>query len=332
MKETKKKKPFNLQIWTAIILGVICCIIVPIQVGIGISRQLSPLETILFSILQFIFSIGFAWISAKITSKADFIRSQKQFAIAAFRRIKEIDITVERVLNRVKLQMKTADANTHKELDVILEISRGIRQSIKSSIADWSDIIGEEIATIEKIEILTLEEEIITDKIKTKNISSNEENQNILKELEKKQDEVMKLIATLPPALQTETKKGRVKNASFEQAMNLLQKELKENNFIKLNGFWDKSFEKDIWEFKEGDKLTVKQGDVARRIGAMIAYDNDKKAIGVMTNDKFDFLSYSEYYDLLFSVVGKSSFQVEIISIRKESSIGDRHYFTTKII
>jgi len=330
----KEKKNINhLENWAALILAVLTVISILVQILISTSRQLSPLETSLFSVLQFIFSLGFAWVLAKISFRSEFVRSQKQFAIAAFRRIKEIDMTVERVLFRINSQMKIADANTLKELDVIFEIAKGIRQSIKSSIADWSDIIGEELATIEKIESLTFQEEIMSDKIKNEPLSNSEESKKILEILDQKQKEVTKLVETLPPSLQVETKKRR-KSSSYELVTKELQKQVDENEFITVDGFWTEGFQKDIKDFKIGDKLVVQQGDVEDRIGSMIAYDENGNSIGVILNGSENSRNYADFFDILSSFIRKSKFQIELLNIEAEPFKGneERHYFTAKIL
>jgi len=335
MEKTKKDKSNYFEYFIVIILAVLVTAIIIIQISISNNRQLNPLETSLFSILQFIFSLGFAWVLAKISFKSQFIKSQKQFAIAAFRRIKEIDMTIERVLNRISSQMKTTDPNTYKELDVIFEIAKGTRQSIKSSIADWSDIIGEELATIEKIELLSNIEETIYDRISNDFLPNTEENQKLLEKLEQKQKEVIKLIETLPPSLQTQTKKENNKLTSLETMNTKFQKEIDKNNYLCLDGFWDETFQKDILHFKVGDILTVHQGDAGSRIGAMIAYDKEGNSVGVITNSSLGLLDYDTFFDRLISFLHKSVFDVEILEIRKtplKTKKEERHYFIVKIL
>lgn len=324
------KEKLKIEDCIAIILAILIVALIITQIVISCYRPLNALETSLFSILQFVFSLGFAWILAKISFRAEFVRSQKQFAIAAFRRIKEIDITIERVLNRIKFQMKNADPNTYKELDVILEIAKGTRQSIKSSIADWSDIIGEELATIDKIESLTDEEDAINDKIQDDSISNTHQSNKIYEKLEKKQKEVEKLLETLPPSLQVATKKQFNKVDKFE-IQKELKKELKENTYLLLEGFWDNTFQKDIFDFNVGDKLTARYGDAANRIGAMIVYDKHENSIGVLTNSKSG-LHYHDFFELLTRVIRKSIFEVEITEIMAEENNSGRHYFTVKFL
>jgi hypothetical protein len=50
--------------------------------------------------------------------------------------------------------MGKVENGTDHELDVITEIGIGIRESIRSSISDWADIIGDEIETVEKIQMI----------------------------------------------------------------------------------------------------------------------------------------------------------------------------------
>ncbi|MEW6467731.1 MAG: hypothetical protein AB1458_02340 [Bacteroidota bacterium] len=337
MKEKNTKS--NIEGVTAFILAALTIITMALQIIISSYRLLSPLETSLFSVLQFLFSLGFAWVLARISFRSEFTKSQKQFAIAAYRRIKEIDIAVERVIVRANSEMKTTDSTTMRELDLIQEIAKGIRQSIKSSVADWSDIIGEEITTVEKIESLNYQEEIITSKIEEIRGHNSEQNKKIIESLELHQKEVKKLIQSLPVSLQLATKKPKNKISSFERATEAFEEEKKKIGYISIEGFWDPTFEHDIYDFKVGDVLTVMQGDVDKRIGAMVAYDKDGKSVGVMINGAFArglSLSYIEFFDALVLYLGKSKFQVEIQSIvienQKRKFEDERHYFSVKIL
>ncbi|HEY7770496.1 MAG TPA: hypothetical protein VIB55_20200, partial [Longimicrobium sp.] len=112
----------------------------------------TTLETALFSVLQFVFSLAFAWILTRIAAREEFVASQKAFAIAAYRRINEIDEGVGRLIARANAQARAASPELLRELDVTIAIALGVRASIKSSIADWGDVIGDEITTIKRIE------------------------------------------------------------------------------------------------------------------------------------------------------------------------------------
>jgi len=233
--------------------------------------------------------------------------------------------------------METADASTFKELDVILEIARGIRQSIKSSIADWTDIIGEEIETVEKIETLNFQEELMTQKLRQDNNSKMDQDDKIMEQLDHNQKEILTLLKKLPLSLQISSKNPQSKIDTIENVNKFLQNQIEKNGYIEARGFWDKTFEKDILEFNVGDKLTVQQGDVGKRTGAMVAYDKDLKSVGVIINsgsfqNKIFGLTYSEYFDALISFIGISRFQIELTEIEDPDPKNNRHYFRGKIL
>lgn len=132
-------------------LGALVLVILEIVFSSG---DLSQLETALFGSMQFLLSIAFAWLLARASARREFQDAQKAFAIAAYRRIREVDKAVSRLIDRVGSGMTRVDAEGSHELDAVREIARGVRESITSSISDWGDVIGEEIETVEQIERL----------------------------------------------------------------------------------------------------------------------------------------------------------------------------------
>ena len=93
-------------------------------------------ETALFGILEFVFSISFAWILSRISFRAEFEEGQRRFAIAAYRRVREIERTADRLLIRTSQSSSGASLELTHEIDVIRQIAIGIQDAIKSSIAD----------------------------------------------------------------------------------------------------------------------------------------------------------------------------------------------------
>ena len=146
-----KTRPTGVAPWFAVALALLTAATIILRIS-TCNAETTKLETTLFSILQFLFSIGFAYVLAQIVPRDQFMKSQRRFAVAAYRRIKEIDRGVEHLLSRTRYQMKVVSKETLRELEVIRAIAAGICESIKSSVADWGDVIREEIETLEKIE------------------------------------------------------------------------------------------------------------------------------------------------------------------------------------
>ena len=107
----------------------------------------TKLVTTLFSVLQFFFSILATFYVAKISFRRQSEEGQRRLAISSFRRMMEIEMRLKRLdcfLER-----------THGQgFETARELCSGIGLSIKSSIADWGDIIGDEI--IQQQEIVKL--------------------------------------------------------------------------------------------------------------------------------------------------------------------------------
>lgn len=296
------------------------------------NQQTTKLETTLFSVLQFVFSLGFAWILSRVEAKREFVESQRKFAIAAYRRINEIDGGVERVINRAKNQFKFVSKETAIELDVILAIATGVRCSIKSSIADWGDVIGEEIITMEKIEQLNDEQHFL-------HPNENEESPSLLEELanepiadeipSEKENILNKLRETLPYSLQIITQKGLSRSNTTRSIISSLEIEMLENGYIDLKGFWDKSFQRDIWTFELEQNLQISIGAAGNRGNALIAKDDAGNTVGVITNLSDG--SYDLFKRAFMKFMNKKEIKAEIISISKKEDHGGRHYFKVRV-
>lgn len=310
MKEELKRYEF----WLVIILLVstVATIVVEILVS---GKKTTSLETSLFGILQFVFSLSFAWILSRISARRRFKESQKQFAISAYRRIVEIDKGIERLLSRTDSQIESADEENAQELEVIREICRGMQKTIKSSVADWGDIIGEEIEKVERIQ--SIKE------------ASDDSSGSPDGDLDEKGEEIERLKSGLPPSLRLLV--DDYLDSPARRARLLLDREMGKKGFIKVKGFYDPTFERPISEFEEGDKLRVSIDDVGNRIGVLIAHDDSGNPVGVIVNKmSIEGLDYTEYASFITRYLRRSKFDIFIDSIEEEMS-GDRHYFTARI-
>lgn len=303
-----KKDP---HILFAILLGILIAAIVILQI-VTCNTSTTKLETTLFSILQFLFSLAFTWILSSMILKGEFMTSQKKFAIAAYRRIKEVDKGVERLIERLRYKKETLPNDTTHELDVALEMATGIRETIKSSTADWADIIGEEVSVFEKIEN-------IRDK------------QSLLRQ-EAREKELKDLISSLPYELQILTKEEPISHERVALGVNRLEKEKKERGYVDLYCFWNPKFERKISDFSIGDRLNVSTIDAKEGYGSgvILVKDESNKDVGVVTNRVTSELHYDEFRQALIQFVDKNKFKVEITHIESTVSVGDRIYFHIK--
>jgi hypothetical protein len=317
-----KNKKDNLAIACAIIFGLLTAITIIFQIA-TIDSQTTKTEATLFNILQFVFALAFSWILSRISSKDEFEKSQKKFAISAYRRINEIDRSVMLLIKRTyKTNKKNESGITNPELEVIQAIGENIQNTIKSSIADWADIIGEEISTIKKIEKLENE--------KTELLKENrEENATkvdlVLSKFSEQEKKISELINTLPESLQIEKELKKTSNNSIKENIELLKENIKENGGLKLRGFNDKTYDKDAFKKLEvGDKLEIKTSDVAKRVGSLNAFSG-KKPIGVIVNKLGN--EYHEQTQAIYRVLKTSSFKSIVIEIEDENENG-RTYFS----
>lgn len=288
-------------------------------------------EASLFSILQFVFSLAFSWVLARISLREKFQESQKKFAISAYRRIIEINNAVNRLINRTTSHMGKTGQETNHELDVITEIGFGIRESIKSSVSDWADIIGDEIETVEKIQAIREEQyyEQIDGKPNANDSGKGTQESELV---------VESLISKLPNSLKvTADEIGKYETSKIRRARAKLKGEEKKKGFIELEGRYESSFEKDIYDFKEGDILQVMIADTDGRTGALTAFDDSGKSVGVILNKLSEISgSYFDFVGILIHYIGKSKFQIQILDIdRNETKDEDNeigHLFTAKVI
>ncbi len=325
MSEFKGKMPEMNKI-AAVVLGILAVGTILLEIALT-DDQTTKLESALFGILQFIFSIGFAWVIARVSMKAEFIASQKKFAISAFRRIREIHLGVRRLRSRLQQQLPFSTKDTRHELDVVEAIASGVADSIQSSMADWSEVIGEEIVKLERIQELRSEcvpESGIPPLPQPVAIQGSK---LIYQQDRGKDEEIDNLIASLPYPLQALARAER--RESPEELVEELDAERRENGFVEIDGFWDPTFDLDVRSLSPGKKLVCRVGDVAKRVGALMAYDDTGRSVGVITN-KLSSHSYGCFSEALMQHVGKSQFHIEIIGIAEED-MGDRHYFKAKI-
>jgi DNA repair ATPase RecN len=197
------------------------------------SGNLTQRELILINALQFVSSIWFGWASSQIVSEQNFQERQKRFALSAYRRIKEIEYSVERLLSRIRVKSASGNPATI-ELDAIREMVLSLRATARSSKADWADVIGEEIRTLEEIEEIEESENDAALGESASDLSS----QALPRA---KTVKLQRLRASLPKSLEIQAQQLNPRDR-LEDAINLFQEELQRKGYIELEGFWDSSF------------------------------------------------------------------------------------------
>jgi hypothetical protein len=231
------------------------------------------------------------WELSRISFRKEFAEGQKAFATAAFRRAREIEGATNRLISRASNRGPEASLELRNELDVILAIASGIQQAVRFSTADWADVIGDEIATIQKIEELTSEEEALRKSPDEEKVASTFQEtaqstlmSNHLMAVEKQLEE---LRASLPPAFRVLARNGPSDDEKrLEACKNKLSAELKETGCIQLDGFWEENagFAQSITDFHEGEVLDVQIGDAGNRTAAFLLLGGTSAPIGVIMN------------------------------------------------
>lgn len=317
-----------LKILVFIVLLISCLFLIMVQVNSGTTA--TKLESTLLNLIQFFLSIGFSWLLSKVVFESTYKDTQKKLAVAAFRRIKEIERNIERTQGYVS-SAKKDNSKSSECLEVVDFSLINARDTIRSSISDWEDIIGEELDIAEKIEGLVIEQHNSVNRDNDKPLS-----QSKFEEIEK---EIAELKSKLPATMRRSlSKEDRAKRKS--DAVATLGKVMLENDFLDLRGFWsaDGEFMSNLNNLQVGDKVYIAKGMARTRIGALMAYDQHQNTIGVITNrsgGSYDDFSYAMTTvfgrELMPQAFGGEPINAVISSISEYNTENERHHFEVKI-
>lgn len=315
------------QLVAGVLVGVVTAIVMGLHIYMS-GESTTKLETTLFTIIEFILSLAFAWLLAGYTNKEAYRDSQRQFAISAYRRINEIDMSLERLLRRVRHQLTVAGPSIQHELEVLFAMATSTRETIKFSIADWADVIGEELKTLQKISrIRDAKARLQEDRQLTEPVTNGVISEPLEAPEEKQyEEEITRLVATLPPALALESEKEV--ESSYSQALSELRNERSETGGLTLKGFWESGFPKNVKDYQVGEKLMVSLSDSHQRTACLILRDPESNlAVGVVTNTALASKRYEEFAMAVVHCLGSSNFAVRITSIQPGSTPSGRIYF-----
>jgi hypothetical protein len=142
------------------IFGVGAIVIFSIEL-IFTTPMTTPRETALYNALELGLSLGFGWTLQRIDAKKQFHESLKQFALSAYRRINDIEKSVKRIKGEINKMRLTYPQTKVHELDILRMAAEEMDDTVNSSIADWSDFIGEELSKKERIQELQREQQVL---------------------------------------------------------------------------------------------------------------------------------------------------------------------------
>jgi len=297
-----------------ILLIIVIFVIIFVTLQVNTATTATKIETTLFNTLQFIFSILFAWLLSAFIGESQFIESQRKFAIGAFRRIKEIERAINRTQKYVSYLEHDADELVKSKVTAVKGGLDAMQDTVRSSIADWSDIIGDEIQISNEIN-------------KLKKLRDNSDDiilNNEPAKLEDVNEKIIQLIESLPTEIASDIEFED--DTIILESIESLAEQWMEDEQLVLDAFYDYNgkFTSDLTQLKIGDRLELARGMTESRMGALMLFNDDNKQIAVVMNHCTNDCNYEtfakafeEFYGkkLIPSILNGNPMTVEVIEI-----------------
>jgi hypothetical protein len=304
----------NLELVAAVTLGLLAVGFFLAQ-ALLISPTTTPLETVLFNCLQFLLTVGFAWFSTRAVSRHEFEQSMKRYAISAYRRIADIERLVGKLHNEVRGMMRATRDDSN--LAIIEAMVSDSEQVVKSSIADWADVIGDELLALERIK--RLQREKVELKEEAPEDSKEVEYEAALKTLN---EQIAQLRSSLPARLQFVSDSDDALTPADEHAAEWMARQHKRERGLRLTVVTGDQYIHDR-EFS-----SVKVGELLQTVktegGAFDVADESGNILGRLQNNSP--LDYSDFVHTLENCFAASSLQLKVVRIIG-SDIRDESFF-----
>ena len=310
----------------AIAILLTLCLFAMFIIQISSTEEATKTESALFSILQLVFSTYVAWAVTDHYTKKSFIDSQKKFAISSFRRIKEIQHCVGKLYSYLNRENPNG---INQEV-----VSNGldhVNNLICSSIADWSDVIEDELRLTQEYERL---KEIKNDTTWSQGIEKKDS--RVLDQLESLRGKIEQIESELPPELRA-MYQGTIQHKLIS-GCKLYSEIYKKDGHISFNCLWDKDRFSDANIFSVGD--TVKMGlcNIGGIDNSLVALDQELNPLGVLTNNYRDSESYEEFKQVIIWFFGEGIQENSTILLNaigtiksiEEKTDSGRIYFNTE--
>ncbi|MFC6672291.1 hypothetical protein [Marinobacterium aestuariivivens] len=295
------------------VLGVATIGLVITEVSMS-GGTVSRTESALFSVLQFVFSLSFAWYLSKEASQEDFEERQRKFAISAFRRIKEVEVQINHLLKRLEQAKRGEESEQLHGLDIASVMAQSIQKTAQSSKLDWADVIGDQIESLEQIEEL-------------QDIEVDEEPEDT--GMDSASTQLSEKIEELKNSLSSELKLYASERGRPRPRMQFAQR-LTKDGYLTLRGFADTDWDglRDPNKLSVGEAITVKLGDHRNRVATLCVYDDDGHYVGSFINSSS--APYGEFSTAVCQAMGSCTFAGEIVEVEQKKSDSKRTYFAVK--
>lgn len=305
---------------------------------IVLTKDASSTELALINVLQIISSLGASWLVSSHFSEVGFLDSQKKFAIGAFRRIKEIERAIQRAQQLLSSDDSGKEDSPSKNLRPVMICMLSAQDAVNSSIADWGDIIGDEIHLTKEISRLQ--------GLRKNSEKFEREYFNSLKASVKSQEEIESKInvlrAELPASL-------RYDSSDIDKAAELaiadFNNEIDEFGTLELTAAWEPEDSFGAYEgnIEIGKTLYIYRGYTEARSNALFVHNEEGVAVAVVFNKFREYcdgvaMGYDHFVDLLEicldtnlapSTTGRKPLPVRVTALFDANEAGYRHFTIT---
>jgi hypothetical protein len=295
----------------AVGVGAFIAVLLPPLIG----TSSTSMELALFGVLQFGLTLLFGWIVTTIVTEKSYEVRQKKFAIAAYRRLMELQGSFSYLCRRIRRKMTNPSPS---DFEVIEAMTHGIELTITSAIADWADIIGDEMDVFDELNQTYSNHAALADSDRDSGANSIR-SESSFADLDASAI-AETLLKKIPASLRFSTAPDIRTKANLESLIQELS-----GGGIEFNGFHDETFPVPISRYLEGEPLAIRVDDVETRRGILTLYDPSRGLIGVITN-KFRG-PYPDFLNAVIDLIG-SKFNVTLLSVEEQD--GDRQYFTVR--
>jgi hypothetical protein len=305
-KANNRGRSASIELIAAICFGVLAlsCFI---WQGMTVGDHSTATETLLFDLLQFILTSGFAWFSTRTVSRREFEESLKKFAISAYRRVADIERMTDRLQTEIEEMISSAPRAESTNLRIAEAIVSDTAQIVRSSISDWGDVIGEELLAIEKIKRLEQEKQ----RLRAIDDAEEKPKSADVKDIEKT---IQQILRTLPPRLQLEAESDKFAAIHTRRAAEWFARRHEVDGGLRLTVVTGDDY------LHERDNTTLETGEVllVERNKEDSLDVKDARGLGVGRLQNPAPLTYDQFADGLELCYAGAPFLVEVLYLTPE--------------